>query len=317
VLDQAEEISLNRTVAFTGGEPFLHYDFLKRLARSVQEKLGYQLSVSTNCFWAGSARRARQMLEEMQALGLTSLLISVDDFHQQHIALEKVKTAAHEAVDLGLACVFQCVETRTSRQIGWYEEQVGVPAVPDRVKWTPIPCDPLGRAAREIPESELRLSWRNQPGYCSMLRGIIINYDGRVTHCCGSANAGLPFIGNAFEEPLPDIVKRANADPLLNALAAWGGPYLLLDVLAKNGMPAYADRSYTSPCHACHVIFENRRAMAILQEALSSRRTELVAARLMAQAAFQEWNRNKAGEELTLLDAWCDDPSIPQDAAVL
>ena len=309
ILEQAEDIEMNRTIAFTGGEPFLHYNLLKRLSTRVKDRLGYDLTVSTNCFWAATPERARRIVGEMSELGLAYLLVSVDDFHQEYIDLERVENGVQAAVDQGVRCVLQGMETRSSRKMDWYREHMDIPSDPELIQWNPTPSDPVGRAAKDIPADDLLLNWRKQAGCCSMLRAFIVNADGAVSNCCGSANGGLPHIGNAFEEPMADIFKRVNADPLLNALAAWGGPSLLMDILRERGFTEYAERSYTSPCHACHSIFHDPRAMEIVQNQLALRRAELVATRLFAQKQHMNWKLGGEKEELYVLGTWLDDPA--------
>jgi MoaA/NifB/PqqE/SkfB family radical SAM enzyme len=298
ILNQVEGLKLKPIIAFSGGEPFLHYDLLKNLGKFIQKHIGYKLNISTNGFWATSPKRARTVLGELAGLGLVSLLFSVDDFHSEYIGLKRVETGVKEAVRLGIACHLQCIETRSSRKIDWYRENMDIPDDEKLVKWSANPCDPIGRANRSIPPEELIRNWKNKPDKCTMFMIRMVSLEGEVYNCCGSANMALPSAGNAFHEPLPDIIHRANADPVLNAIAAWGGPYLLANLLAENGFSRYAKLHYTSACHACHDIFNNPEAVFILKEKLASRQGEMVALRLLAWAMYREWSKRDEGGDL-------------------
>lgn len=300
IIDGAEGLNLKPIIAFTGGEPFLHYDLLKAVGGYAKDRLGYKLNVSTNGFWAKTPGKARRIMEEMAGLGLIALLFSVDDFHREYIDLKRVENGVRAAVDAGIACHLQCIETRSTRNIDWYRRHMDLPSDSDLVKWSGNPCDPVGRAARSVPPEELTLDWRKQPDCCSMLLALIVGVDGRVHNCCGTANREIPSLGNAYENPLPEIVNQANADPVLNALAAWGGPYLLAHVLAENGLPEYGENFYTSACHACHAIFSDPRATALVKEKLAPQQAELVGNRLMAQAMHREWAQGKGGDNLLM-----------------
>lgn len=304
VLERARNLPLVPVIGLTGGEPFLQPGVLKDLCRFIRDHLDFKISISTNAFWAGTERQAHAVLEELQDLGLIALLISVDDFHQEFVALRNIRNAIRAAADLSISCILQCVETRTSRKANDYVHELNLDSKEELVRSVSIACDPVGRATREIPQDEFVYCWQNKAGICSMLQMWIIDPSGNVLPCCGTAAHALPALGNAFEESLVDIVHRANADPLLNALAAWGGPFLLFRELAENGMPAYETRSYVSACHACHSLFRDRVAMNVLKERLASRQVELVAARLIAQRSHAEWRSSGEGDGFPIPAAW-------------
>lgn len=289
VLGCAHDMHLIPVVGLTGGEPFFQLNFLKELMRFVKNDLNFKISISTNCFWARTEKRANTILNELADLGLIALLISVDDFHQEFVPVEYIKNAVNAAVDLNINCILQSMETRTSRKATDFIHELDLPLDGNLIQSVPIACEPVGRAVLEVPEDEFVYSWQNKAGSCSMLHMFITDPLGKVFPCCGTAAQGLPGLGNAFEESIVDIVHHANADPLYNALAAWGGPFLLFKILAENGIGQYAANHYVSACHACHSLFKDQEAMAMLKEKLAPRRVELMAARLLAWTNQADW----------------------------
>lgn len=300
IIDQARTMALTKNFGFSGGEPFLHLDLLHELFRHVKDHFGYKMSISTNAFWAKSETTSKNVLKELVDLGLWSLLVSVDDFHQEYVDVRNIEHCVRAATDLGVKCFMQCIETRSSRKTEDFKKSLRIPADSELVEWASIPCDPVGRGEREIPSEDLILEWKVRPGICSMLKVWIVDPDGWVSACCGTASSDYLKTGNAFKEPLADIIHRANVNPLLNALAAWGGPFLLMDLLRDQGFPGFAEGVYTGPCHACHTVLGNREAVEKILPALESRQLDLVMSRLVAQKQAHQHYQQKGEDNIWL-----------------
>jgi MoaA/NifB/PqqE/SkfB family radical SAM enzyme len=267
---------------FTGGEPFLHLEPLKAISKYVLERFGFDITISTNCFWAKDFRKASEILAELKRCGLAHLGISMDSFHQEFVALETVKVAIRSAIHLGISCYVQCAETKNGAKLEDLQKRLNIDS--KLVTWGRVPCDPIGRAAKDVPKEELLMNWnKNSFDACSMLKTWITNQEGRVTACCGSASYIVPPAGNAFEMPLSDIINQGNLDPIYNALASEGGPSMLIKLLARHGLPQYSEKSYTGPCHACGEIFQDPKATRLLKDLLEPRKLELLAARLIVR----------------------------------
>jgi hypothetical protein len=92
-------LSLNMGLHFTGGEPFLNFDLLRRAVEIATELEIPSLFVETNGFWGRNEQRAREMLRELKEAGLVGLLISVNPFFLEYVPFEATDTAiqvAHE-----------------------------------------------------------------------------------------------------------------------------------------------------------------------------------------------------------------------------
>ena len=74
-----------RSVHIGGGEPFLHFDGLLAMIRALDRK-GIDLEyIETNAFWAYDNSKAEEYLKRLLSLGVTTLCISIDPFHAEHI----------------------------------------------------------------------------------------------------------------------------------------------------------------------------------------------------------------------------------------
>jgi MoaA/NifB/PqqE/SkfB family radical SAM enzyme len=303
IIDCARQLPLAKAIAFAGGEPFLHYERMLELSRYVKHTSMLPLAISTNAYWAETPQYAREKLDPLVQTGLRALLVSVDDFHLEFVDKERIEHCVNAAVDLGIECYLQSIITGTSRRSADFRQMLRIPCESPLIKWAETPCIPIGRAEDLLTDGELDHPWKNQPDVCSMLRTWVINPYGDVGPCCGIAFETVRAIGNAFKEPLTDIVNRANADPVLNAIAAYGGPYLLIKLLARRGFAEYGQRTYTGNCHACQTVLSDARAMALIEPELREHVIELIASRAVVHE--QRWGSHLPRREtLWVPDLW-------------
>jgi hypothetical protein len=249
---------------------------------------GYGFGIVTNCFWARDEQKTQTMLKPLVELGLGQLFVSLDDFHQEFVDPRNVKNCVHAAISLGIHVEVLTIKTRSGRGKEYYQKHLDLPSDPVLVQWTENPCQPGGRALTDVPPSEFVLEWRNRPGQCMALRVWNIDPYGWVVPCPGTAFAPLMRVGNAFETPLPDLVNRANVDPLLNTLAAWGGPYQLIRLLEARGYHDYSTRLFASQCHACATVLQDQRTVELIKKELPNHWLDALAARLVAQRLWWE-----------------------------
>jgi MoaA/NifB/PqqE/SkfB family radical SAM enzyme len=300
LIDQTNDLFLTKNIGFSGGEPFLHYNLLRKLFPYVKDKFDYLMSISTNCFWATSQKKTASILNELKKSGLWSLLISIDDFHLEFIGQRNIENCANIAVGLGIKCFMQTIETNTSHKIDYFKESLDLPEKHELIEWIPIPCDPVGRAKIKVAADELCMTWNPQVGTCSMLRVWISDPYGFIYGCCGTANSDLLIAGNAFKEPLREIVNRANVNPLFNALAAWGGPFLLFRLMVEKGYDHYMKKSYTSACHACHEVLQDQKAIEMILDKLEEIKLDLLMSRLVAHRQIYEYEHKKEKKNIWL-----------------
>ena len=84
-------VELNLGLHFTGGEPFLNFRLLLR-AVEISTELGIPSTfVETNCFWAGTEEKTREMLVQLKEKGLKGILISVNPFFLEHVPFQRTE----------------------------------------------------------------------------------------------------------------------------------------------------------------------------------------------------------------------------------
>jgi MoaA/NifB/PqqE/SkfB family radical SAM enzyme len=293
ILDELEKMTLTRFVGFTGGEIFLHYPMLLKLGRYIHQKYHYGFGVATNCYWATDRTRARKLLTPLVEVGLSELLVSLDDFHLEYIDGRRIENCVNVALELGASVTVQTIKTRTGHGVAYFQKTMDIPP-PPAVRWVETPCHPAGRALSEVPDDEYIYDWKNQPGHCTALRVWNVDPYGFVTPCCGTAFAPPLQIGNVFEESLSEIVNRANVNPLLNTIAGWGGPYMLIKALETCGDGRYSEKAFASHCHACMTVLQDQEVVKVLDRELRVHWVEALASRLATQTL---WYRSFALED--------------------
>lgn len=311
IIDALDHLPLTRFVGFTGGEAFLCYDQLLELSKHLQTRFGYEYGIATNGFWATDDERAEALLRPLQATGLRELLVSLDDFHLEFIPGDAVTRAIRVARRLGIEVTVQTVITHSNHHAAWFQEHLDVPRPPD-VRWVETRLHPAGRAISGVPANDYMRDWELQPGHCTALRVWNVDPAGWVAPCCGTAFAPPLRVGNAIREGLEPVVRRGNVDPIINTIAGFGGPYLLIKILERAGITRFSNRTYTSHCDACMVLLRDREAVAVLRRELEGHEMDALMSRLGAQTL---WYRTVALGDTTsdwLPDGWLEDaPRVP------
>ena len=85
------------TLMITGGEPFLRYNDLLRIAEK-GAKRNLKIKVVTNGYWGKNTKLAQNYINELAEAGLCQLTISVDKIHQEFIEeknIENIIKAVH------------------------------------------------------------------------------------------------------------------------------------------------------------------------------------------------------------------------------
>ena len=172
-VDQAYALGDLLLVGFSGGEPFLYAKEMQAIIRYANNTYGLPSVASTNAFWAVTAERAQTILGDLYDLGLRELLISVDDFHQEWVPLERVRYCLRAAQALEIACTLQCLVTASSNKLEHYMRELDIPEGA-KVMASEIPCTPVGFAAETLPASEFTLHPGVPSDYCTMLQTVIV-----------------------------------------------------------------------------------------------------------------------------------------------
>lgn len=202
--------------------------------------------------------------------------LSVDDFHQEHVPVERVRNALTIAQELGIKSTIVCIVSAKSRTLKDYLRDLGASPGP-LIEVAEAPVTPVGFAATKMHPDEITRYEGVPSDFCSMLGVLNVLPDGSVQMCCG-APFSLPELkaGNAKFQDLVDIVADAEWNPVFNALALGTGPRILAEALDAEGKGEFLRKGcYGSSCDACQHIMKNKVAVEFLYRKLGERQTEL------------------------------------------
>jgi len=244
VIEQSRSIGA-RWVSFTGGEPFLEPRLLLGLIRYASEK-GFYTEAVTNCGWAMMPEAATEVLRPLTEAGLTTLNMSVDDFHQLHIPLERVRNCFYAAKKLSLKPVFMVATRRGSRitaaSLSALMGDPDIQVLGEPLKSNPsalameTPFTPVGRG-RDIIHDTIEPLGAATLRCGSVLVDIGVAPGGDVLPCCGPLGCREDAIlGNVHDESLEKMLVRAWKDCRFTRI--------------RDGF--HSGGGYVSRCQACY-----------------------------------------------------------------
>lgn len=265
VIDKAAVVPdtiLARNIHFAGGEPFLYYrDLVEGL--DYAKKRGFISSIVTNGFWAHNIQATEEKVRTLYNLGLVRVELSVDNFHQAYIPIERIRNILFVLRKFQLDVLIRTATTKTNTA---YSAISKIP--PHELAGIRLVASPVnygGRAAEMIPEEEFYYASSIQ-GCCYRQLNLAVRFDGNVSPCCaGSDTVQSLSMGNINEEPFIDMINRLRYRYHIKQLIC-AGPADLIKTLKDGGYEKYMRKQYTSICHACTHIFNNNEIVEYLED---------------------------------------------------
>jgi hypothetical protein len=249
VLKQASEIPTVKRVYFEGGEPFLFYPVLVKGVETAR-KMGFEVGIVSNAFWATDREDATSWLEPLARLGIADLSMSTDEYHGEKEEAENVRRALEAARELGIATGVMEVQG-----IEFYSCET--PKKDDKGELMF-----RGRAVKELAGKARKKPWRSLstcPEEPPALGRVHVDAFGNVMFCQGIT------IGNLWEKPLKNIMADLDHErhPIMGPLIR-GGPAQLAKELRVEPGNEYAD-----PCHLCYELRRITRENGKLKDVLT------------------------------------------------
>jgi organic radical activating enzyme len=256
-----------KVVALTGGEPFYNLDNLRIISDRVHDS-GLLTSVVTNAFWASTPEQALSVLKELPAIRMLS--ISTDIYHQIAIPLTWVKNAARAAAACGIAySISVCTENEEEKGYLKIIDEL-LEFAPRELILTAIAL-PVGRALKKLNKGKYATTAEVPISACATGSSPVIFPDGRVIGCIGPVidlDSPHPLVlGNLRENPLGEILEKAQSNTILHAIRAWG-PKKLIPLIQDAGLDHLLPERYIkdSVCDACYNLMANARIVEFLNE---------------------------------------------------
>lgn len=278
IIEEAGSLGTVEVIVFTGGEPFVLGEDLYSAVEYAAER-GFKTRIVTNGYWATSLEKARAVLARLKATGLTEINYSCDDFHQEHIPLERIRWANEAALAVGMPALLAVKGLKGSRITPEYMEEffgrkltrfrAGVKN-PDNDVFNYGVTVPVGWGRESLSDEELL--WPEddrcwQSACESVLKNIVITPSGELAICCGIGSEEIPevVVGSVREKPLVELLIEANNDLIINWLAL-EGPYGILEHVRRRAPEIRFRDRYVNACHLCHDVLTRGEVRAVLSE---------------------------------------------------
>jgi hypothetical protein len=246
-----------RSVHIGGGEPLLApRKLMPVLAAARESKVGIDY-VETNSAWFKDARQAADLLDNLRAAGVHTLLISISPFHNAHIPLARVKGVIAACRQAGMQAFpwvnaffneLDRLDDRQTHDMAAFEALFGadyLQRIPDRY-WIHLGGRALETFRPVFPQRPIEQLLADSPQSCARALGDTSHfhidlYGNYIPGLC----AGLAVSMDDLGRPLP------------------AGKYPLLDRLAETGIRGLFDlasdthgfrpgrRAYLNHCDLC------------------------------------------------------------------
>jgi hypothetical protein len=264
-LEDAHAYGIN-ILGFTGGEPFLYPEFLRRVScRAAVLGLRFD-KVMTNGVWFRDKAHLEAVLGELAGAGFSGKVgLSVDKFHGiQTPALAEFCRAARRAFARDNAVAISYASRRPD--LGLEPIHALARELDAIVSWSEM----LRRYLLVSPDLTITLNWNHlapveraehltggwdgewfAEDYCEGPgQALIVNPRGEVKPCCGFASdLDQMTIGNIYHDSVADIVKRARKHPYVGKVFREGLSAIRDEILARH--PEALPGATSNHCFFC------------------------------------------------------------------
>jgi MoaA/NifB/PqqE/SkfB family radical SAM enzyme len=238
---------------FTGGEPFLDFDFLRELVTH-GAGLGGKVSCVTNAYWAHTDAGTAEKLTVLRDAGLTALAVSVSRFHRLYVPLHRASRALRIARELGIRTELKGVVTKQEMAEHGMLEEWKNSLDADVIHIFPVL--PSLREGGVLPEDE----YYREPGIPSDPcpgEVLTIYYDGVARSCCFPAPTDqFLTIGHVGSQPLTDVIRQMRESTTQRILRE-RGPIHFANAAVAAGLGHRLRSSYAGVCDLCTHIRED------------------------------------------------------------
>jgi hypothetical protein len=247
-------------VCITGGEPMLYLHVVKEIVFECDRLSIPEIWLFTNGFWANNSPRARTIMENLKAQGLTKVFLSVDVFHQGYIPIEFIKNAIKASVKADLEV---CVDARfigkadennryNSATRSFLESLGSLLSSVEITRAQPLfvgrAADALSKYVKKKPfskilDEECPGAWAG--GTLRSPLGVDVDEFGFVTICPGIS------IGNTYATSLRKILEKYDyQNHAVIAAMHDNGMEGLMGLASSNGF--VPEEAYVNCCHFCY-----------------------------------------------------------------
>jgi hypothetical protein len=260
-------------VALTGGEPFLRFPLILRLAEICREHRR-ALSVLTNGFWARRPERAAEMAARMVQAGVFHVTFSWDPSHAAFVPAAAIQVGLDACMEAGLHVELRgnFVDPDDPRHFRELRLARWLPYASFSVARSGIAATGRARGKRRPARPVAAAPLHRCPGHAE-LEHVIYARDGMTMPCCSvwvGYETPAASLGSWRDRPLAESLRSHEADPWFRLIADEGFGALYRRVEATDPdlagrLPSPAD--FEDPCSLCGTLLQGPDAAALLRAA--------------------------------------------------
>jgi MoaA/NifB/PqqE/SkfB family radical SAM enzyme len=268
-LTEAADLGV-RSYQVTGGEPTVFMPKLLDFFRHGQQ-LGMSGAITSNGYFADTEARCRKVLTSLVDLGLATLRLSTDTYHEPYIPFERVLRAMDVALDMGIETSIEVtIVRRDARQAEVFEAINRYVARGVRLYTSgTLPTGTANGLPDEVFLTRSVSEMRNLG--CAQAKSLFIDTDGRAYFCCNfprpapgaePLDTSLYNVGNVYEHSIHQIYYNMATSPISARLSETGPDGVLQALRADHG-DELIDRlhqpklRYCGICDFCYSVISN------------------------------------------------------------
>jgi hypothetical protein len=273
VISELRRISQVERVTVSGGEASLSPEYLYEVAEHTNKE-GLKFRVVTNGNFGASLNEALDFLRPLSQIGIESLGISWDSFHQRFVRPERIKNVLDGCQKLGISARITFVSTKSNR-LGPALELLGEYGFD--IPLTEVSCLPVGRAKDKVDVSDLLpVPERYKGRSCSNdFDTLSVTADGSVYPCCavGGFTSGIR-LGSVHDSSMQELLEKRDNQLLWVLLARQGPRYFLRYASEQEKVELCVDDNLHD-CAVCNRIFDSYLGKELIKRAKEDLNSEV------------------------------------------
>lgn len=282
LVDGLSQVPGLRYIDLTGGEPMLHADDVLAIASAARTR-GKAVRLVSNGFWARTVERAREVLVALKDAGVTSVGLSIDEWHLPFIPPEVIHNYLAACRDVGLVPLLSCVVATSARDGAWPAKVVSLlerygidrQACVELYAWGQGRGREPGAEERDARAGVVLINWQFLTGEgrarelgvptqpftgapdepCRMAGRLpTIDEAGRLFPCCSPwISRKTHALADVTGEDVPAAIAAMQREPLVELIHRIG-PRALLQELIRRGWDLRQDQS--GICNQCGIMLD-------------------------------------------------------------
>lgn len=257
-IDDAKELGDVEVIGFSGGEPFLFYELMKKGMLYAKQK-GFKVTVAINGFWGNWSDG--ELIEKLSVLPLEHISFSYDSYHAEFVDEKSFERAVGYCKKAGISYSVGIGETKENKANDFFKN-LGIEKY--LMNFYIYPYLRVGRAEKEMPDDIFYKFCDTKRIYCRDEGLLAVRYDGEVFPCCVQTVFDTALsMGNIKNSSLKEIRENGKFASLLKIFKDSDSFSKLKDIASSDLKIKFPDKCGDS-CEICRMMFKESENLTVL-----------------------------------------------------